>query len=311
MKSLVRRLLHFALALSLLSACSGKESPSHLRARSSRPGIMGGELVDLKTDELALVTAKIHAISSPRTSEDCTAVLVGEQILLTSAHCVAGFEKKQLKFLSSELRKNMRDPRVATFIFENTPLIITQISALPNAVIDAVEVAIPPQYTLTVTNQTQRADIALIKLASAPLAGISHPQLKIDFAGIVNSGDRVLSYGYGVSKISKDEKGNAVWESDYKLRRKEFVVFDSSRFSNSAAFNDSYMSQSLPGAPAGVLCGGDSGGPMIKKTSAGSVIVGIQSRSERECLKFNVATSTAAYREWIQKQVSDWGLSLY
>jgi trypsin len=149
-------------------------------------------------------------------------------------------------------------------------------------------------------SNTQENDIALIKLKSnAPGRVID----LVDNGATIPTGQELEVTGWGTTA-----EGGAA--SDELMRAKVPYVENSTcnaRTSYNGAIKPGMM---CAGYPNGAIdaCQGDSGGPLVWRTSK-PLLVGVVSFGEgcARKMKFGIYTRVDAYRDWIEKTISDGG----
>lgn len=300
--------------LVVLSACAESRHDSVSSELSGAQGIMGAQLVDLKQDPLARVVILLEQYwdqdAAPR---ECTATLVGDQLLITAAHCVDGAEKKKLTPFPRPTHA-LSDKEYFAFldyIYSHAPVFRARAKGDTSLLLDVVEVAIHPGYKSIKTSGVEN-DMALVRLASPVISAGALLKLKLDFEGKPAVGTSVVSYGYGKNKKTVF-KGHLDLSGDQSLRRKEFNVIPTPKVLTEEKIDvsDSISFGSKPGDVAGGVCSGDSGGPLFVMKNGEYAIAGVLSRADGGCQLYGVSTSVSDYREWIQKQVAAWKLKLY
>jgi trypsin len=200
----------------------------------------------------------------------CGGTVISQKWVLTAAHCLYGAQKAGVSVKTGD--ENYQS----------------------NAPWDAIDdIAVYKDYN----SSTHEADIALIKL-KVPPKGRAIPMAGTSLAVPIDTTLEVT--GWGVT-----EKGKVSNE----LRMAQVPIVDNA----TCNAPDSYNGGVRPGMmcagrkEGGVdSCNGDSGGPLIWKSSNGPILVGVVSFGEgcAKKLKFGVYTRVSAYRDWINSTMA-------
>lgn len=271
-------------------------------------GIVNAAKVDLTQDVLARGVPHLLIYPSGDTERSCTGTLIGDQVILTAAHCVEDLEKRLLKPMPLAIL-NQGDDAITQFGYKNFPVVAAQSVAAADAEILAVEVAIHPNFL--VIGNTLDSDVALIRLARPVRSSAVLPKIKLDSQDLGKKiGAKVFAYGYGMTATSSKD-GEFRTSNDGQMRRKDFVVVKTTYLSQYLDMSDSFMVENPNHKLDGGLCQGDSGGPVLAQTASGPVVVGVVSKAIGTCSGSAVLKSVSFYRSWILRTAASWKLQLY
>ena len=305
--------LNLLATAALVSACAESRQTDTLPSDSAvaRSGIMGAQLADLKQDPLARAVVFLERYDGGGDPLECTATLVGDQLLITAAHCVFGAEKKKLTPFPIQTHA-LSDREYFAFldyVDAHAPMFHATAKGDPSLRFDVVEVAVHPDYKGSKPSGAE-SDIALIRLGSPVTSGAT--KTKLDFSTKPEIGNSVVSYGYGKNKRTLYE-GHVELTGDQSLRHKEFAVIPAPKLfaEEKIDVSDSFLFGTRAGDAAGLICPGDSGGPLFVVKNDEYLVAGVLSRGDGGCQQYGVATSVSPYQTWIQKQATAWKLKLY
>jgi secreted trypsin-like serine protease len=234
--------------------------------------IIGGSPVD-NTDQMAQFTVALYTLNDGADdySFDCTGVVVGNEYILTAAHCLTVFDSqnKQTPLSVPKIRVALvaiKDP-------DHAPAnILTPISSY----------ALHPAYSI---GRTYANDLAVIHLAESlgnsftpvTLASTKQNSLKAGEATtIAGFGDTIYQTSIGYGKLNK------VGVTIDKILEDGQVVLDITHGKGA--------------------CFGDSGGPAVYYLNGTAVLWGIASHflsAPYNCSHDISYTSIASYQEWI------------
>ncbi len=200
----------------------------------------------------------------------CGGTIITQKWLLTAAHCVYGAQKAGVSVKTGD---------------ENYQ------SNVPWDTID--DIVIYKDYD----GVTHEHDIALVKLNALP-KGRTIPMAGSLLA--MPSDANLEVTGWGVT-----EKGDV----SNQLRMAEVPLVDNNTCNSANSYNGAVRAGMMcAGHKEGGVdsCSGDSGGPLIWKSSNGPILVGVVSFGEgcAKKLKFGVYTRVSAYRDWISSTMA-------
>jgi len=295
--------------VALLIAGSLLLSPSAHALDLTVHRILGAKKVDVLNSPLAPWVPKLVTIAgSGQTSIGigaCTGTFIGENVVLTAAHCVLAVKGQKLK--QPVFKAN---GEVAS---AEAPIIMAAVAGAGGKanMFYATEIAIHPTYKIR--EGYFNGDIALIKFRETLAQPIARgAKLVLDNVGLGTPGATVQAIGYGTSNITGGGWfGGEEKRSSDGLRQKTLEIFTSIDPDFTVYQSDALVMKAREGDEPGNVCHGDSGGPILRQVSGRYVIVGVNSRSERSCTGTASAVKTINYKSWIAGQVAKWGLTLY
>ncbi len=203
----------------------------------------------------------------------CTGTALAREVVLTAAHCVAP---------------------------KGTYRVLPGNGA---AAVAIARIALHPRYDPRhYASGRVTADVALLKLAGAPLAR-NQPAL-LDNGGAVAAGDRLMIAGYGVAAAGRDASAGVA-------RAASLVV--TGRPGN---LQIRLVDPATRGERAGLgACIGDSGGPVFRDNAGALRVLGVVSWStgpadSAGCGGMTGVTPLVLYRPWIVEQATKMGAEL-
>ncbi|SFJ67594.1 Trypsin [Bosea sp. OK403] len=200
--------------------------------------------------------------------ELCSGAAIAPELVLTAAHCLMG---------GGSVRVISLDPRFRT---RRHPVI----AVLPH-----------PSFVPGTTPRTQPGtDLALLRLAS-PLPPDIEP---LSLGGGLWQGEAVTMAGFGLA--IEDNKGTA-------RRLRETPLVNAGNYTTANTVKVAVDTQTKGESPGAGACRGDSGGPVLRGSSASRDLVGIvswssgplNSRARRICGGFTAITPINEHRSWI------------
>lgn len=228
---------------------------------SSQSSIIGGKLVAVKevpaqTSVLLYDTAK-KAI--------CTGSLIGNNLVLTAAHCLGTDPSKMLVIFHTDSSKAKKE--------------------------DARQVVGAIANPLWRTNRNlpkNSGDIALVKYLGATPAGYKAATI-LPNTSALKTGTAVLLAGYGIS--------DGVKKSGSGVLRQVMTTISNAQFSASELQLEQRKGQGA--------CHGDSGGPAYIVSNGTYYLWGVTSRGDQDprdhCNGFSIYTNLLAHVKWLQE----------
>jgi V8-like Glu-specific endopeptidase len=296
--------------VALVAACSNApESRAPEADINSDEGIVGGQTVDLKSTRFASAVLHLVAvdkvdvdgISSVRKS-NCTGTLIAKNLVLTAGHCINGLRGRRLYPM-------LINPKTGKAQSKGLPVMVAG-RKIDHDSMSVTEIAVPPGFR--VKQGLTSPDIALLKL-NRPINSASRAmRLKIDTMGLVKTGQRLLTMGFGLTTLEPENPSHD-FRPPNRLQKKQLTVIPASKvkWQKSHKLPDLFFLATERGQTKGTLCQGDSGGPVVRKYREQVFLVGVNARSDRNCEGVSAATSIAAHSRWIQRQAAKWHIKLY
>lgn len=302
-------------ALLMLSAC-GPRAQEGGAGHGPASGIVGGQTVDLNTNELASSVVFLAIVKHGRT-ESCTGTFIGDQVILTAAHCLRGLTDEKLNpFNVQDFKQGVhREPSIGVQVFlfreKSGREISTTYSVASFAVHDQFDRVSKGDPNFT---EKSFSDIALLKLSAprnheVPSAATKPAVIKLASSDPAR-GAVLLAMGYGFDvyptgllSVFKEPTGLGV------LREQKFKVKDRLQ---AARDHELYapVDSVVVSRPGSSLCLGDSGGPSFIKSGGNWILVGVTSFGI-PCDGYAALTSVAQYVNWIRTTANEWRVSLY
>jgi secreted trypsin-like serine protease len=230
---------------------------------SSMVGIVNGREVSPQDADSKM--AVLIYIQKVRAHTICTGALIGQNLVLTAAHCLKGIkaEAVTVRFMKDSSCNSKR------------PL-FTKIAS--------EKILIHDRYN---QNKNYNNDLALIKLAQS--APSDFPIASLYDGASPLSSDELLMLGYGDSAETSQE------ETQLRKTYKSYTR-DVTSLGQEIAFDQSQ---------GGGACHGDSGGPIFGNVQGQYKIIGVVSRArgqrETACHQESLANFVPFYRDWIEK----------
>jgi Trypsin len=204
----------------------------------------------------------------------CSGTVIGRHAVLTAAQCIHPNAGTKILDIRSNGRPVLKDVAVI----------------IPN-----------PKFDLsTLLAHRATADLALLKPAE-PLGEIYRPvPVMSPSASAVATGERIVIAGYGLSVAGQFKSGGV-------LRSTQLIVVDNPD-SLQIRLSDPKAQGEKSGAGA---CAGDSGGPALRVSAQGLVLIGLMSWStgpgnEKGCGGLTGLVPIAPHIDWIWRTISSW-----
>lgn len=217
--------------------------------------------VPVTADELE----RLHTVALTRGGRPfCTGTYIHENWVLTATHCIIDHAVAQ-----------------ATVTVEFGRGVLPR-----NQQVRAIGLPIPhPDYT-----DTNRNDIALIRLWNAPdLSNFQPSRIPVAADGVA-VGDDVILAGYGDVGFKVSNAGGRLLKTQVNIRKidpvKRFIHFESLKSNNSS-------------------CHGDSGGPMFLEKDGELITIGVTQGVDPDpsksflCSKFGIYTDVLSFKDWL------------
>lgn len=246
------------------------------------PGVINGKKLTSQGPLGKGLVFLMHEVAKGSSSVSlCTGTLIGEDIVLTAAHCVDGGVD------------STRAERL-TVIFGNDPM-CTLTKREASKARKAKKIVIHPDW---VTGKAGGVDLALIKLASAAPAGAGLMGVATALPTLSDD-ETIYGAGYGRTTDFNDAEGEAPYLRIAKIKPQN-------RSPNLGILNNGTSRRLIFDQSAGeALCKGDSGGPAIVLDAGRLKVVGVASYvydpNKSTCKSLVVHTSVAYYREWLSE----------
>ncbi|WII73291.1 trypsin-like serine protease [Bdellovibrio sp. 22V] len=288
----------FALSLIALVSCTPKNNNDMNGSVGS--AIMGGTLVK----ENSTLASGIVGIFDTQDNAICTGSIIGENIVLTAAHCVTTKPSKLKVIFGNDIDAAMatREPDV-----------------LQEYVRRVVDVKVHEDYNPAEheTKETDYADIALIKFQGALPQGYKPVSILPDDS-VLRRGVLVTLAGYGVSDIyTEPVDPKKVKNLDEALEYGEVMCDENLRnclkveMSGDGVLRETKAPVSslqetevrLDESKGHGTCSGDSGGPAYIEKNGQYYLFGITSRGSQLCDSVGVYTNAVYYRTWIAETI--------
>lgn len=224
--------------------------------------------------------------SKPSDRYFCTGSLLADDVVVTAAHCLAGYTKSRIGSLSVISGRTWLDQAGTG-----------EVTRVRRAVF-----ALGPDGKRRYRESSGSAtwDVALLKLeneVTAPvirLAGDSE-------ASVWKPGRKVRATGWGITRWNTARVSN-------RLRAAGQVILPDSvcRRDNGSGYRPKTMVCLGGSAGNSSTCGGDSGGPLVARTSAGPRLVGLTSFGDFFCRgnvpSVDTRVSGDAIRSWVRQK---------
>lgn len=255
--------LLFAASLSIaLGACSPNNVAENVQTLGQETSsIIGGTEVAADHQSIRHIVALYDFDSGAL----CTGTLLGNNLVLTAAHCIGKDPKKMAIFFGNKVHQNA-----------------------PRAPVLAVEIS--PLWESNQFKPYNTGDIALVLFGGpTPEAFQGLPVLPEQYARVLRKGTLVLMLGYGISDgVNKTGSGT--------LRMVSARVADE-KFSATEVVIDQTQGKGA--------CHGDSGGPAIVFVGGQAHVWGVTSRSvgdpDDHCSQYAAYTNATVYLTWIRE----------
>lgn len=246
-----------------LSACGPQLTYRHVPSMESRSDapIIGG--IEVKPTETPALTTVI--IYDPTARALCTGTLVGNNLVITAAHCLRNYPQNLQVVFATNLNK------------------ATQEMARP--VVGAIAHPLWPTGRL---KPKDTGDIALIKFHGTTPNGYRSATFLPNTSALRNGAPVVLS-GYGISDAAK--------KTGFGILRQVATTIVNPQFSSSEVQVEQRQGRGA--------CHGDSGGPAFIVSNGVYYLWGIMSQGVQEqnaqCNAFSVFTNLTIYYKWLQE----------
>lgn len=253
------------LAAATLSACAPNGPQVHGAADQTElsSGIINGQ--DIQPGNP--MARSFVAVYDTAAGALCTGTLIGNNLVLTAAHCVAQNPMTMAVIFQTDLNNGQI----------NKEMVRRVDGALANAA-----------YAQRKNQNTNTGDIALVHFQGVmPVAYQAVPLLTRDRASLLRQGQLTLLAGYGIS--------NGVTKTGSGVLRATSIRIADPNFSQTEVKLDQ-----THGTGA---CHGDSGGPAILFIGSQAYVWGVTSRGDsdpnNDCSKYVIYTNASAYQDWI------------
>lgn len=260
LRGVLTKVVSLLAMMALLSSC-GKNQNEQLILSSQQDNIIGGQEISSINDPVAKSTVLVYDTVAKGI---CTGSLLGNNIVLTAAHCIG------------------RQPQNMLIIFTQNSKTATK--DLARAVTGAVTNKL---WAISNKAGKDHGDIALIKYSGATPAGYTAATLLPNPAYLKN-GSMILLAGFGIS--------NGTTKQGAGVLRQVMTLISNAQFSQTEI---QVEQRSGRGA-----CHGDSGGPAFIVAGGNYFLWGVTSRGyqdrEDKCNQFGVYTNAFVYYKWIQ-----------
>ncbi len=283
----------------LLTACSKKSDPAP-KDDLIASGIMGGTLVDAKTQSesgtVALLILHQNADGDIRTPI-CSGTLVAENVVLTAGHCLIATGGFQLKGI---------------FVLFGTEVdtVVKELQASNLANVRRVEdVSLHEGFTISPETKMLSNDLALMLLDSKAPAGFKVTKIATpEIFKALKAGSQLSLTGFGTESYSLDPKTKQPVSSGSGVLRNidDRAVLKISEDRTKIMLNQT----DNKGA-----CHGDSGGPafitvggqkyQVGVTSQGYWLEGSDQKTNPLCNQLSIYTYLADRTEWIAKGIQE------
>lgn len=293
----------FALILCLFTLVScGYASKQENVETDKKSAIMGGALVNVQES----INAGIVGIYDQKDKSFCTGSLIGENIVLTAAHCVQTKPSRLKIVFGLELDAIMwtHEPDIFREFTRSVAAFKAHSAYNPNEQGD---------------KQTDWGDIAIIKFkGSLPNGYKPVPVLEDD--SILKRGLGITVAGYGVSEVAVEPvDAKTIPDIDEAIEYGEVLCEDDTTRDNCVQVDmdgDGVLRQTI--APISSVqetefrldeskghgtCSGDSGGPAYVQEDGQYYLVGVTSRGSPLCDDVGVYTNAVYYKDWIAKTI--------
>lgn len=295
----------FSMVLSLLTlvSCSyNSPNKENLQFSESTTGIMGGTLVK----EQESINSWIVGIYDQKDKSFCTGSLIGNNFVLTAAHCVQTKPSRLKIVFGLELDAIMwtHEPD----IFQTYTRSVVGFKVHPHYIPEELE-----------NKEMDWGDIAIIKFSGSLPPGYKPVQLLEDDS-ILKRGLEVAVAGYGVSQVDVSPvDAKKIKNVDEAIAYGEVICDDDSTLTNCLEVDmsgDGVMQKTealislvqetefrLDESKGHGTCSGDSGGPAYLEQNGQQYLVGVTSRGSPLCDEVGVYTNAVFYKEWINKTI--------
>lgn len=224
----------------------------------------------------------MHEVAKGSTSVSlCTGTLIGDDIILTAAHCVDGG-------VDSTRAERM------TVIFGNDPM-CTLTKREISKVRKAKTIVIHPDWA---SGKAGGVDIALIKLTSTAPAGTVRMGVATEMPTLTDD-EIIYGAGYGRTTDYSEAEGDAPYLRIAKIKPQNK--------SPNLGITNNVTSRRLIFDQSGgeALCKGDSGGPAVVLDGGRLKVVGVASYvydpNKSTCKSLVVHTNITYYRDWLSE----------
>ncbi|XGC79746.1 trypsin-like serine protease [Bdellovibrio bacteriovorus] len=258
-----KKLSVLLIATAMLTACS-EQTASQVELSGDQAGVIGGDLV-ASGSKIAVSTVGLYDSGS---GSLCTGTLIGQNLVLTAAHCITPNSNKLIVYFGKDLKNNPD-------------------SSLIRKSDDAI---VHEKYNPERGEDTY--DIALVSFEGTTPAGFAPAPLLSNFSQ-VEKGTKVHVAGFGLNWAWGVKKGAGV------LRTTELKVKRSLYGST-----EIMLDQSLRKG----ICSGDSGGPAYLEVNGKLHLLGVASRGDSlpipltpDCFILSIFTRVDAHAAWISK----------
>lgn len=237
-------------------------------------GIIGGAPVKA-TDSIAKSTVGIVDLRGPGVI--CTGSIVGDQVILTAAHCAEEAQYLAILF-SANIPQTLADWKKA-------------VSA--KTLVGLAGVKINEKWFEHSDSQLKEwGDVALLKINGTLPTGFVKAQMIRDSSSL-RAGQNVTLAGYGIT--------DGVRQTETDVLRKTTVKMSDPKFSSMEVVFDQTQGRGA--------CHGDSGGPAYVTLAGKQVLLGVTSRGYKDpqdtCQRYAIYSNVAAFASWIQTSIAE------
>lgn len=265
------------LAGTLLLACNPVNKQSRtisstqqLEKNSNSTGIVGGDVV-AATDAIAHSTVQLMDIE---TSGRCTGSLIGENLVITAAHCTQIDPRNIIVIFATQVPRNFDELRQMKL----------------RRVIGGKTSELWPKVTKDTLHNW--GDIAILKFEGDLPEGYTPIKL-LQKQEALQTGMKLTLAGFGLTDNIQKIRSTGL--------RKTTTILAHASYSETE-----FLMDQRQGTGA---CHGDSGGPALVNIQGTDYLAGITSHGTDDpkdtCLQFSVFTNVTAHLSWIQKTVAE------